>query len=427
MVAPDHLAMSFTSYAQNFEDIMLWRALQHIHGGFYVDIGAQHPVVDSVSKGFYEKGWRGVHVEPVPVWAQMLREDRPDETVLEIAVSDRAGTLELNIIPDTGLSTTVRAIADRHRQMAGWVSNVRRVPCLPLNAALEDLVGARDVHWLKIDVEGAEHDVLNGWSPDALRPWIMVIEATEPLSDRPSYINWEPLVLQAGYKFVYFDGLNRFYVAQERQTLASAFSRPPNVFDIIDGVRLSGTSPWCSAVNERHQQAEAKAEQAEAKAEQAEAKAEQAEAKAEQAEAASNQHLTQLDAILASRSWRVTAPLRQTSRFVRWFVYGSVAWLTLQPGSRPRRVARSGLIWAINKVSAHPILKTRALRVLNKFPSLEQRLRRINFAQSSVSSASQTLSSPSGRHEDTVILSPRARQIYSDINEAIKKRDGESV
>ena len=413
MVAPDHLAMSFTSYAQNFEDIMLWRALQHIHGGFYVDIGAQHPVVDSVSKGFYEKGWRGVHVEPVPVWAQMLREDRPDETVLEIAVSDRAGTLELNIIPDTGLSTTVRAIADRHRQMAGWVSNVRRVPCLPLNAALEDLVGARDVHWLKIDVEGAEHDVLNGWSPDALRPWIMVIEATEPLSDRPSYINWEPLVLQAGYKFVYFDGLNRFYVAQERQTLASAFSRPPNVFDIIDGVRLSGTSPWCSAVNERHQQAEAKAEQAEAKA--------------EQAEAASNQHLTQLDAILASRSWRVTAPLRQTSRFVRWFVYGSVAWLTLQPGSRPRRVARSGLIWAINKVSAHPILKTRALRVLNKFPSLEQRLRRINFAQSSVPPASQTLFSPSGRHEDIVILSPRVRQIYSDINEAIKKRDGESI
>ena len=151
------------------------------------------------------------------------------------------------------------------------------------------------------------------------------------------------------------------------------------------------------------------------------------EAQAEQAEAASNQHLTQLDAILASRSWRVTAPLRQTSRFVRWFVYGSVAWLTLQPGSRPRRVARSGLIWAINKVRAHPILKTRALRVLNKFPSLEQRLRRINFAQSSVSSASQTLSSPSGRHEDTVILSPRARQIYSDINEAIKKRDGESI
>jgi|SRR5262245_3315890 len=54
------------SYAQNFEDIILWRALKHVEKGFYIDIGAQDPVVDSVSLAFYEKGWRGVHVEPVP-------------------------------------------------------------------------------------------------------------------------------------------------------------------------------------------------------------------------------------------------------------------------------------------------------------------------------------------------------------------------
>ena len=32
--------MSFISYAQNFEDVMLWRALKHISEGFYIDIGA---------------------------------------------------------------------------------------------------------------------------------------------------------------------------------------------------------------------------------------------------------------------------------------------------------------------------------------------------------------------------------------------------
>ena len=40
----------FTSYAQNFEDVMLWRALKHVQKGTYVDVGAQHPVIDSVSK-----------------------------------------------------------------------------------------------------------------------------------------------------------------------------------------------------------------------------------------------------------------------------------------------------------------------------------------------------------------------------------------
>ena len=56
--------MTFVSYAQNFEDVILWRALKHVKEGFYVDIGAQDPVINSVSLAFYEHGWRGVHVEP---------------------------------------------------------------------------------------------------------------------------------------------------------------------------------------------------------------------------------------------------------------------------------------------------------------------------------------------------------------------------
>jgi len=75
--------MTFISYAQNFEDVMLWRALKHIEHGCYVDVGAQHPVIDSVSKAFYERGWRGIHIEPVAHYAELLRLDRPDEKVLQ--------------------------------------------------------------------------------------------------------------------------------------------------------------------------------------------------------------------------------------------------------------------------------------------------------------------------------------------------------
>ncbi|HZF37393.1 MAG TPA: FkbM family methyltransferase, partial [Blastocatellia bacterium] len=46
--------MSFISYAQNFEDVMLWRALKHIDRGFYIDVGANDPDLDSVTKAFYE-------------------------------------------------------------------------------------------------------------------------------------------------------------------------------------------------------------------------------------------------------------------------------------------------------------------------------------------------------------------------------------
>jgi FkbM family methyltransferase len=240
--------MSFVSYAQNFEDVMLWRALKHVQNGLYVDVGAQHPIIDSVSKAFYEHGWRGIHIEPVPYYAQLLRQDRPDEVVLEIALSDTEGTLEFNVIAKTGLSTAVNAYALLHHNERGFDFQRIQVPVLTLRSALHSIEG-KDVHWLKIDVEGFEENVLKGWDSQALRPWIMVIEATVPNSSEVDFANWDPLLTSSDYQFVYFDGLNRFYVAQEHIELAKAFSCPPNVFD---SVVLSGqaTSELCRGLIE---------------------------------------------------------------------------------------------------------------------------------------------------------------------------------
>lgn len=244
--------MSFISHAQNFEDVMLWRALKHVQNGFYIDVGAQHPVVDSVSKAFYEHGWRGIHVEPVPFYAELLRKDRPDETVLQAALADAEGMLELNVISDTGLSTGVDAYAHRHQLERGYESQRIQVPALTLRSATKSLLD-KDVHWLKIDVEGFEEKVLKGWDSTTLRPWVMVVEATVPNLSKTDYENWEPILTAADYQFVYFDGLNRFYVAKEHAELVEAFSCPPNVFDNIE---LTGNSMLCHGLMESHQASE---------------------------------------------------------------------------------------------------------------------------------------------------------------------------
>jgi FkbM family methyltransferase len=232
--------MGFLSYAQNFEDVMLWRALGHVSNGLYVDVGAQHPRIDSVSRAFYERGWRGVHVEPVPAFAQLLREDRPDETVLQVALGEREGVLELNVFADTGLSTAIPGYAERHQAERGYAVERIQTPVLTLKAALERLDG-KDVHWLKIDVEGFEEQVLRGWDSARLRPWILVVEATVPNSTETDHDKWEHLVTAAGYRYVYFDGLNRFYIADEHPELAAAFSAPPNIFDAVE---VSGQASW---------------------------------------------------------------------------------------------------------------------------------------------------------------------------------------
>ena len=70
--------MNFISYAQNYEDVILWRALKHIEKGFYIDIGANDPVIESVSNAFYEKGWRGINIEPAASWFKKLEKIRQE-------------------------------------------------------------------------------------------------------------------------------------------------------------------------------------------------------------------------------------------------------------------------------------------------------------------------------------------------------------
>lgn len=221
--------MTFVSHAQNFEDVMLWRALRDVEVGTYLDIGAQDPALHSVSRAFYDAGWRGVHVEPTPRYSAALRADRPDEKVVEALVGYRGGIANLFEIANTGLSTGIDAIAERHRA-GGWAARAIQAPVVTL-ADLLDLFEGRDIHWMKIDVEGMEPDVLQSWGDHPARPWIVVIESVAPLSQVPSHEAWIGEMLERNYREVYFDGLNRFFVTEGRPEIAGSFAAPPNVFD----------------------------------------------------------------------------------------------------------------------------------------------------------------------------------------------------
>lgn len=219
--------MSFVSYAQNFEDVVLWRALGDIVAGSYLDIGAQDPVFDSVSLAFYQAGWRGIHVEPTPAYAARLREERPDEVVIEAAVSDAPGPLELHEFCGTGLSTGKSEIAARHVER-GFSGQKIIVPCVRLDKLLET---TGDIHWMKIDVEGMESEVLASWGKSVSRPWVVVVEATTPMEQSPTDHLWRREVEGRGYSEVYFDGLSRYFLHEDHAALTERFEAPANVFD----------------------------------------------------------------------------------------------------------------------------------------------------------------------------------------------------
>lgn len=222
--------MDFISYAQNFEDVMLWRALHDVKVGFYIDVGAQDPHKDSVTKAFYERGWRGINIEPIPQWHLRLEESRERDINLNVAAASTDGEITIYEIPDTGLSTVDLEVAKSHKEKFGFDYFEIQVPARTLTDICLEF-HETPIHFLKIDVEGAEDQVLQGIDLKRIRPWIILIEATKPGMKEEKFEEWDPNLLDADYDFVYFDGLNRFYVATEKSTLKNHFNTPPNVFD----------------------------------------------------------------------------------------------------------------------------------------------------------------------------------------------------
>lgn len=222
--------MPFVSYAQNFEDVMLHRAFRNIQNGFYIDIGANDPELHSVTLAFYQRGWRGVNVEPVEADRARLAAARPRDTTLGVAVGEEAGSLPFYVFAGTGLSTLSRDQAEEH--VANGFAMEQTVVEVTTIADICRQYVSGDIHFLKIDVEGGEWGALAGADLGNFRPWIVLVEATRPNSQQSTHQEWEALLTDAAYRFVYFDGLNRFYVAEERHSaLAASFQTPPNVFD----------------------------------------------------------------------------------------------------------------------------------------------------------------------------------------------------
>jgi FkbM family methyltransferase len=223
--------MTFISYAQNFEDVILWRVLKGCAHGFYIDVGAFAPVEGSVTYAFYQRGWRGINIEPNTHLIRAFNSSRPEDINLNVALGANPGFANLHIVEkDPGLSTINSTYAHAHRD-AGYEISTQSCPLLTIDAVWEEYVGDRSVHFLKVDVEGYEEEVLQGNDWNEHRPWIVVVEAMLPYKQIATHHEWEHTLLECEYEFVYADGLNRFYLAKERSELVEGFRYPPNFFD----------------------------------------------------------------------------------------------------------------------------------------------------------------------------------------------------
>lgn len=222
--------MTMISYAYNFEDVLLRRLFDERRDGYFVDIGAHHPTLDSVTRHFSDLGWTGINVEPIPDRAALFSAERPRDINLSAGISDTSGTLTFHEVVDGAtLSTFSDELAEQYRQR-GYNVVDRRVPVLTLADLFDEHV-ERTVDFLSIDVEGHEHEVLLGADFGRWRPRVVMVEATRPGTSIPSHDSWQQLLVEADYLFASFDGINRYYVRCEDEQLAARLAVPVNALD----------------------------------------------------------------------------------------------------------------------------------------------------------------------------------------------------
>ena len=333
--------MSFISYAQNAEDVMLWRALQHIKNGFFIDVGANDPVADSVTKALYDRGWRGINIEPVPRHYDDLVEQRLNDINLQLAAGAEPGSFTLYEVKTVrGWGTLDAGMAEQYRQQGHPIIEIPVTVTTLTDICQQHVKG--DIHIMKVDVEGAEEQVFRGMDFSYWRPWIVVAESKVPTEQGPITAAWEPLLLAAGYTSAYFDGINTFYLADEhRAELQQAFLAPPNILD--DFVRYS---EWQSgryaesleshiegqkehirqletALHQARQQIAVQEKQLatwEEREQQFAVSEQQIDALQQQVDIQQQQidiQQQQIDSLYASSSWKITTPLRAASQFVK--------------------------------------------------------------------------------------------------------------
>jgi FkbM family methyltransferase len=362
--------MRFISYAQNNEDVLLWRALGHVQDGFYIDVGASDPVEHSVTRAFYDAGWRGINIEPLPAHIAAFQEQRPRDINLAVAAGSSEGSLTLYDVPDVrGWASPEAAVAELHRAEGHAVAELA-VPVRTLASICAEHVRG-EIHFLKIDVEGFEGEVLRGMDFQRWRPWVLVIEATLPNSRETNHQAWEHLVTSQRYRYAWFDGLNRYYVADEHQELMRHFGIQPNVFDDFISWHLdrawSANAAAGEALHESEQHADAL--RAELHDVRQAAQAEIARLRDELVQAHASSHQTtlwardleqRLIATLNSTSWRITAPLR----FIARRGPDSMAGIARR---KAKGAARRGLRW----LTTREALRRTVLPLVMRSPRLQ--------------------------------------------------------
>lgn len=165
------------SYSQCGEDLLVTFVLDSIHGSRpkrYLDVGANHPFHLSNTALLSATGGQGLLVEPDPYFANLLRDKRPRDTVLQCGVHFSGDThADFFVMDSPTLNTFSRQEMERYVAMGHQLRNTLQVELKSINTIL-DMVG--EIDFMSLDIESLDKTILEMVDWKRHRPTCVCVE-----------------------------------------------------------------------------------------------------------------------------------------------------------------------------------------------------------------------------------------------------------
>lgn len=172
------------SYGQFGEDRILEEIFSDRSEGYCVEIGAHDGLTGSASYLFEKRGWHCLLVEPIPESVEEIRKHRSC-MVVNCAVSDREGVATFGVAEGAEAMSTLDltpAHIEWIKRAGGAVKEIS-VRTATLDRLLAE-AAFPEIQFITIDVEGHELAVLEGFSLEAHRPRVVILEDNSVNGDR---------------------------------------------------------------------------------------------------------------------------------------------------------------------------------------------------------------------------------------------------
>lgn len=167
------------SWSQEGEDQILRRIFEGQQSGFYVDVGAHHPMRFSNTYLFYRRGWSGINIDAMPGSMQAFRKVRPRDINLEIGIGVKSGEMEYYIFNEPALNGFSKQISMQRNndQNSYKVVDVKIIKIKRLADVLDSNVkNGQKINFMTVDAEGFDFEVLQSNNWVKYRPEYVLVE-----------------------------------------------------------------------------------------------------------------------------------------------------------------------------------------------------------------------------------------------------------